>query len=73
MEPGTIVTIAVVAMALLGIWLLPLRKRWNDDGAADEVRRQAVERDLGPAPVLAPSTERNLRPRAMEERPPEDP
>ncbi len=45
-DAQAIIILAVIFLAMLGIWLLPKRKRWNDDGAADEARRQAVERDL---------------------------
>ncbi len=46
MEPTTIIVIAIIALAVIGIIILPMRKRWNDDGSADEARRQAIERDL---------------------------
>jgi hypothetical protein len=46
-EAETVVIILVVVAATLGIWFLPKRKRWNDDGA-DDARRQAVARDVTP-------------------------
>lgn len=41
---GTFVIIVIIIVSILGVWLLPLRKRWNDDGADDE-RRETLEED----------------------------
>lgn len=54
MDTSTIIVIAIIALAALGIVVLPMRKRWNEDGSADEARRQAVARDVVPeAPAVA--------------------
>lgn len=36
--------VAVIAVAVVAVTLLPMRKRWNEDGGDDEAR-QAVQRD----------------------------
>ncbi len=38
MDLATLVIVIIIALGILGAWLLPLRKRWNDDGADDEAR-----------------------------------
>ncbi len=43
MDVQTVVIVAIILLAILGIWLLPLRKRWNDDGTDDRARRAALE------------------------------
>lgn len=45
-DPATWLIVAIIAVAVLTVVVLPMRKRWNAEGDADEARRQALERDL---------------------------